>query len=244
MQEKLESIIKFFPLIFILLTTLGYVHLQTYYYFFDIEILNYIDITEIILLFFNKSILIIVGILIVNAVSYILDNKINNEANNKKESSTKKRNFILNNLGVIIIIFLLIYIVIVLISGKYISLIYPIGYLICGIIYLVLEKHFFKILFLNHTPFFFFSISTSIVVLLLINLSTITNSIEKGYNVRNNNLIIKQVCFSYNNKIIKTSKEIVYIGETKKNLFLFDLKQNETIIYKMENIDNFRMKAE
>ena len=128
-------------------------------------------------------------------------------------------------------------------SGSYISLIYPIGYAICAIIFLVIEKYFFKILFFNHTPFFFFSINISIVALLLINLSTITNSIEKGYNVRNNNLIIKQVSFLFNNEIIKTSKEIIYIGETKKNLFLFDLKNNETIIYKMENIDNFRVKV-
>lgn len=79
-------------------------------------------------------------------------------------------------------------------------------------------------------------------MVLLINLNTITTSIEKGYNIRNHNLAIKEVHFTYNDKNIDTSKQILYIGETKKNIFFFNSKTKETIIYKMENVDNLIMK--
>lgn len=247
MLEKVEAVIKFFPLIFVLLTTFGYVHLQCYYYFFDIEILNYLDLFEIILLFFNTSILLIAGILIVIALSFALDFKISNEADfvteeSKKKTQSKMQSYI-NLLALCVAVLLLAKIGFDLIFGHYIGIIFPIGFIICGIIFFVFEKYILKILFYNNrNPFFFFSVGISFGALLLIILMSVTSSIQKGYDVRYNYLTLKQVCFSYNDKIIKTSKYVKYIGETKKNLFLFDSKKNETIIFKMENIDNLRIK--
>ncbi|OXA91104.1 hypothetical protein, partial [Flavobacterium hibernum] len=83
-QTKLDSIIKSFPLIFIILTTIGYVNLESYYYFFDIEIINYLEISEILLLFFNKSILIILLLISIIFIIYLVDEKITQEINDNK----------------------------------------------------------------------------------------------------------------------------------------------------------------
>lgn len=77
--------------------------------------------------------------------------------------------------------------------------------------------------------------------MIFFNTLTITFSIENGYNVRYNNLKIKEISFLYNNKKIQTNEQLKYIGQTKNNLFLFDKKNQETLIYKTENIDNFKI---
>lgn len=104
MLNKLDTLIKLFPLIFIILTTLGYIHLQTYYYFFDIEILNYLELTEIILFFFSKSIIIISAILIIINITYATEIKKENEYKNK-EIKIKSKNKLLDKLGIFIFIF-------------------------------------------------------------------------------------------------------------------------------------------
>lgn len=243
MLKKLENIVNFFPLIFIFLTTLGYIHLQVFYYYFDIEILNYLDLTEIILLFFNKSILLVVGILIIIFSSYILENRVNNVTIKEKDlSENNLSSKILDKFAYLIIFLQILYIFIVVLSGNYIGLIYPIGFIICTIIYFMSEKYAFKNLFLNYRTFYFFSFNIGIVAFFLINLTTITSSIENGYNIRYNNKVLKQVYFRHNSKIVKTSKEIIYIGETKNNIFFFNSKTKETIIYKKENIDILSVK--
>ncbi|WP_281310005.1 hypothetical protein [Flavobacterium flavigenum] len=250
LKAELDTIIKSFPLIFIILTTLGYIHLQSYYYFFDIEIINYLEISEIPLLFFNKAILIILLILIIITISYFVDDKISKEENEienynlerLKHEISKPKNFINNNLGWIIIFFLIIYVIIALIFKNYIGLIYPIAYIICAIIYILSEKTILKTLVKNHNTFSSFIIYIGFIALILFNLSTISNSIEKGYKLRYENEQSKLIFFTYGEKVIETNNKLIYIGETKKNLFLFDKEKDETLIFKMDKIDNFKFR--
>lgn len=245
MIKKLEDLIKFFPLILILLTTLGYIHLQCFYYFFDIEILNYLDVSEIVLLFFDKSILLISGFLIVIAVSYILDDKLAKEIhsnNNPKDSKISRGDKFIKKCMYSVLLFMSLKIIFNIFTQNYIKLIFPIGFGICLLIFFLFEKYLFDIFIEKFSAFFFLNFTISLVALLLINLITISSVAEKGYNLKHNHQIIKQVSFSYNNKTIKTCNKLFYIGETKKNLFLFDSQKNETIIFKMEKIDNFMIK--
>ncbi|MHC0444074.1 hypothetical protein ACWA1F_01610 [Flavobacterium sp. 3-218] len=247
MLKKLEDLVKFFPLLFVVLTTLGYIHLQCYYYFFDIEILNYLDLSEIILLFFDKSILLILGLLLVIAISYILDDKLERKfyTSTKEESSRPKidRNKRFFKIIKYFLFFTLaLQIISNLIRENYIGLVFPIGFIISIIIFFLFEKFFFRVFLEKYSSFFFLSFTISLAVVLLINLNTISSVLEKGYNLRHNHQTIKQVSFYYNNKIVKTSNKLFYIGETKKNLFLFDSQKSETLIFKMENIDNLRIK--
>jgi hypothetical protein len=250
LKAKLDTIIKSFPLLFIILTTLGYIHLQSYYYFFDIEIINYLEISEIPLLFFNKAILIILLILIIITISYFIDDKISKEEieidkydlERLKYETSKPKSFTVNNFGWIIVFFLIIYIISNLIFKNYIGLIYPIVYLICGFLYVLSEKTILKILTKNHNIFSTVIIHLSFTSLILFNLFTITNSIEKGYKLRYENEQSKLIFFTYDKKVIETNKKIIYIGETKKNLFLFDKEKDETLIFKMDKIDNFKFR--
>lgn len=249
-KTELDTIIKSFPLILIVLTTLGYVHLQSYYYFFDIEIINYLEISEIPLLFFNKSILIILLILIIIIISYFVDDKIAKEENEienynleklKYEISKPKR-FIHKILGWVIIFLLVTYIIINLIFKNYIGLIYPIFYIICALIYILSEKTILKTLVNKHNTFSSIIIYLGFASLILFNISTISNSIEKGYRLRYENEQSKLISFTYDEKIIETNKKIIYIGQTKKSLFLFDKEKDETLIFKMEKVDAFKFR--
>lgn len=247
MFNKLESATKFFPLIFVLLSALSYIHLEFYYLFFDINILSYLDLSEIVLLFFNKSILITIFIIIIIVVSYILDYRINKETTSKIEEAKLKvkRGFrykTLNNLWLIMIVTLLIYIVFVLITKDYIGLIFPIGYIILMLIFYVFVRHIAIIFISKHTIIFSFSFWVGIFTVSLFNLLTLTKSIETGYNVRYKNKVIKNISFTYNQKQIETSQALKYIGETRSSLFLFDNTRLETIIFKMENIDNMKIR--
>jgi hypothetical protein len=247
MFEKLKGLINFFPLIFIILSTLGYINLQAYYYFFNIEILNYLELSEIILLFFNTSILLIAGIIFIVGLSFILDHKIMNEFDiNNVDSNQTRTNKIQSSLkigGLFILILIVLQILFNLIIKNYMGIIFPIGFIICGIVFFVVDKYFFNVLIIkSKRPFLFFTTVISFFSLLLINLITITNSMQNAYDIRYNHFQIKQLCFSYNSKTIKTSEELLYIGETKSALFLFDSKNSETIIFKIENIDYMRIK--
>lgn len=171
MLKRLEDLIKFFPLIFIILTTFGYIHLQSYYHFFDIDILNYLDLFEIILLFFDKSILLISGILIVIVISFIIETQITQERTKELSDETaeeianritKNKSDLLKSqkrakiIAIVFVILLILYIVNILFEEKYIKLIYPVGYTICFAIYYLLEKYFLDKLYLKSTTFFFF----------------------------------------------------------------------------------------
>ncbi|GAA6767042.1 hypothetical protein AAFH68_29900 [Flavobacterium sp. CGRL1] len=139
MFEKLKGLINFFPLIFIILSTLGYINLQAYYYFFNIEILNYLELSEIILLFFNTSILLIAGIIFIVGLSFILDHKIMNEFDiNNVDSNQTRTNKIQSSLkigGLFILILIVLQILFNLIIKNYMGIIFPIGFIICGIVF-------------------------------------------------------------------------------------------------------------
>jgi hypothetical protein len=245
-ETKLESIIKYFPLIFIILTTIGYINLQSYYYFFDIEIINYLEISEIILLFFNKSILIILLLISIISIIYLIDDKISQEINDNeknlevlkhKEEKTNKRIF---KGGWVLIILTIFFIITNIVSANYIGLIFPIGFLLLIIINRIAEKTVLKIIIKKNDSIFSFFIYFGFQILLLFNLLTISNSIENGYKLRYQSKQSKLVCFSYNGKTIETNKKTIYIGETKKYLFLFDKENEETLIFKMEGINDLK----
>ena len=107
---------------------------------------------------------------------------------------------------------------------------------------LIVENRILKILINKSNVFSTFSIYVSFILLVLFNLSIITDSIEKGYNIRYGNSVSKQISFDYNNGEIKTSKSIVYLGETRNDLFMFDRMNSKTYIYKKKKIENYIIK--
>ena len=262
MNKTVETVIKFSPLVFAILTVLGYIYLQSFYYFFEIELINHLELSEIPLLFYNKSIIIVASLFSIFLISYYfndkldenqkdLDEKINIEKDpNEKlkilkkdrDESTISFNKKKKAFGITLLILLSLYILSNLITGNYIRLLYPIGYIIFAIIMLIAENRILKILINKSNVFSTFSIYGSFILLVLFNLSIITGSIEKGYNIRYGNSVSKQISFDYNNGEIKTSKSIVYLGETRNDLFMFDRMNSKTYIYKKKKIENYIIK--
>lgn len=52
----------------------------------------------------------------------------------------------------------------------------------------------------------------------------------------------KQITFKYNLKTVSTSKQNIYIGQTQTSLFIYDIKNKNTQVYKAENIDSLIIK--
>ena len=84
MNKTVETIIKSFPLVFATLTVLGYICLQSFYSFFGIELINYLELSEIPLLFYNKSIIIVAILFLVFLLSYYLSDKLDEDQNELK----------------------------------------------------------------------------------------------------------------------------------------------------------------
>ena len=76
MNKTVETVIKFSPLVFAILTVLGYVYLQSFYYYFEIELINHLELSEIPLLFYNKSIIIVASLFSILLISYYLNDKL------------------------------------------------------------------------------------------------------------------------------------------------------------------------
>lgn len=54
----------------------------------------------------------------------------------------------------------------------------------------------------------------------------------------NNGTQIKEVSFSYHNELIKSDSITVFIGATKNNIFLYNRRTFETLIFEKNNISN------
>jgi hypothetical protein len=249
-ETKLDLIIKSFPLIFVILTAIGYINIQSYYYFFDIEIINYLEISEIPLLFFNKSILIILLLISLIIFVYFIDDKISQEVNDDEkdlqvlEKKTEKFKKTLFKGGWFLISIIIFFIMIDLFFANYIGLVFLVGYLLLIIIHIIIEKTLLRSLIRKDNSSSLLIIYFGFLTVMFFNLFTISNSIEKGYKLKYQDTQSKIICFVYDGKIINTNKRILYIGETKKFLFLFDKLKEETLIFKTEEINDlkFRLK--
>lgn len=65
-----------------------------------------------------------------------------------------------------------------------------------------------------------------------------TQSYSAAYNIRGGNPVY-EVEFTYNNKSIRTNKELVYVGGTQSYVFLRDRKVHKNLVYKNDKIENF-----
>lgn len=50
------------------------------------------------------------------------------------------------------------------------------------------------------------------------------------------------LAFQYNERSVNTSDSLLYIGETSTHLFLYDSKDSVSLVYKVSNIENLKIK--
>lgn len=255
MYKVFEVFLKAIPVFVIATTVLGYLHLASYYYLFDIKIINYIDFSEIPLLFFNTSILLMFFVLMVvvinfqilqksqkkeiqfeNELNKIDDIRLKQEKKVIREEQSKKS---IRRIKLYVKIFSVLIVISGLITGlvfkQYISMTLI---LIFGIISFLLFEKIVKVINVGrernqkeHFLLFF-----SIIYLFFTSLITLSAKIKESYDIKYGNKEIINTSFVYNEKKIKTDKKVKYIGETKNYIFLYDTFQKSTHIYKKEKV--------
>lgn len=275
-SNQIEKILKLIPIISGFVTILGYINLNIYYSFFGIKIVNYIDFSEILILFFDEALLLLFLLITALLISFFLDkNELKLNGNElKKDKKMYPKEDILQELEdlkirkielnknfktritelkkktksfdiwatIIIGLLTLISITIDLISKSYINLVFTISFLIFLILSLLIVKPFISYCVEKKISVFLtFSILSCSYITLYIMLSTISDSIKIGYNKKYSTTESKELSFNYNSHKIKTTESIIYIGETKSNLFLYDRINNETLFFKRNDLENFKI---
>lgn len=244
MPKVLDTYLKALPVFIIILTAIGYLYLFSYYIIFGINIIYYIDISEILLLFINYSVLLITAAAIVSIKTFIIINKSkNDELSNEKETPEEKlktknsikRILLFKNITAIVLI------VVGAIYGLAFKEYFTMSVLITlGIIVLLFFKKAANLLTIGrkgNKPEFFL-LSFSIIYLLILSLVPLLFQINKAYNVKNYDKEIINTNFSYQEIKIETTKNLKYIGETRNYIFLYNQSKKESIICEKDKITN------
>jgi len=256
----MKKIVEYVPIITVCLIYFGFCNLHYYYKEFHIDIYQYISNTEI-LLSFLPTIVLLASTSYLFAYSRLInhpdfikkDGKTNSNReiveNNKEEEEEikpqqkKKLWRILSNFPVPLFLLLFIQIIITVILTKCfgfktyelqdINLVY--AFLFLSIIY------FSSTLFKNQKL-----INDNILLITIFSVIYLGNQISTYRKLDadkiKDGISNRKIVFEYSGKKISTSNQNVYIGQTQSHLFLYNIKDKSTNIYKTENIDFLNIK--
>ena len=237
-MEKLKENI---PLLTILIIGLGYFRLKIYYNEFDIEIYNYIQLSEILTSFLDY--LTAFTILLVILIGGLLTNTVLSDKPTGKDFKSSLNNFYNKNIGTVILaaVFGGIYgayqqydktqdtkaaLGMILISALVIALISVFHFTIRSEF---VDKTLSKIFLVS------FILMTVIGGALFLGKVEAKNKKEE-YKVRN--YIIQT-----DSKVITTNKSIIYIGKTENFYFLYNDSLKETSIFNKDQIRTVKVKV-
>jgi hypothetical protein len=249
----MKKIIEYVPIITVCLIYFGFCNLHYYYKEFNIDIYHYISNTEI-LLSFLPTIVLLASSLYVFAYSKLVNhpdlieknNKIESEETVEKEDNEKgikpkrEKNIwpLLLNIPFQLLVIILTESAINFVLIKYFNYkTYQLQEV--NIIYVILFLAYFyyatdlfknkKLVNDNALLITFFSVlylGSQIGTYRKLDADKIKDGISN-----------KKIEFEYNGKKISSSKQNIYIGQTQSHLFLYNVKNKSTSIYKTENID-------
>jgi hypothetical protein len=265
MPDKKESYLKiikeYLPLIYIFLVCFGYFDKSLYFNQFEINILNYLSIPELILIFIPLGSMIFTSfiLLIIVFSPALIFRKTENKLDSEDENITynllfKIRNIpnkilrkILENIYFIVGIFIMIYLQIIpLLLFFYYAIsriftkvffnknIFILSIILWGIFFFLKFKFQRSKIRLNpKINLFVYSIMISIgfVVYFYMNI----NTAERILNGKSD----YYVKFRLDSKIIETNKDLLYFGQTNQYIFLRAIETNESYIYNKKNIKEF-----
>jgi hypothetical protein len=173
---------------------------------------------------------------------YILSTSYTNLKSSLSKTNRKSGNsillIILNILGIFIGIGLILYFIwyifyfLLCIEGKYVNP--SVGQLVFyGLLWFILFDELIEKVYKNNSR----AINISRVLLLLVfSVGFINFSSSKEAKEIINGKSRKNIVFEYNNSMVKTDMNLVYVGKTEKYLFLRNLKEKENYIYPTDKI--------
>lgn len=237
---KVENLIKFIPLGTIVLTLISGIKLAIYYKQFQIQIFDFIELKEIITLFFDDilyyisafSVVLIIYLLITSFSSFRLSTEPNTGKikDQVKEDKTLGRH--INFIGIMAIVILLGLSTLVYFSDyslyMKVSLVKSnvFGFLTLG---LVVSAYKGWIKNLTAVLTFYFGIIT-------IGFLAIEGFLEAQKVKSNNN---EQVFKIKTSEGIYQQNQFSYIGKSNKYLFLYDKNENSSLILPISKLDSF-----
>lgn len=257
----MKKIIEYVPIITVCLIYFGFCNLHYYYKEFNVDIYHYISNTEI-LLSFLPTIVLLASTFYVFAYSQLInhpdfikkyekvtgdqeiveDNKIEEEEEIKPQQKRKIWR-ILSTFPVPLILLLFIEIITSLILTECfgfktfelqnIKLFY--AFLFLSLIY------FSSTLYKNQKL-----INDNILLITIFSVIYLGNQISTYRKLDadkvKDGMPNRKIVFEYSGKKISTSNQNVYIGQTQSHLFLYNIKNKSTYVYKTENIDSLIIK--
>ena len=244
--KKLKTLLPYIGSFFILC---GYLKLSLFYHHFNIKITEYLELTEIISLFIGDAMLYIAIVFLVNLYSFInqdLSQSIENENRqdeilNTEDASLRLKKFLnmrKEQLGAIAAITILNAILIYFKVQNSILVMMNI-ILIAWVIatYILYEfRRKYKLVYNKDLNITYYNLILSLNLFLVYIFSSIY--VDINFTEKLNNNVIK---FNYKENVITTDKNILFIGETKNFLFLFNNKQKKTSVYPRNEISNFEI---
>jgi len=256
--------------LYVILIYLGYINYFSYYIIFDINIINYLTFGELLMSFLNLTIpfltLIAVFLFFIitrqifigdqnegdkyfyDNITDILPGSINNfvgKIKQKKWKSFSTYLFLVHTLSQIIIsiivyafIFIFPFVLLLNILGK--TLIYDLGVLdifVFGLVWLMMFNEvihrYYKNTDMRRLVF------CSAVFLFFIGYLMLVNK-SRAKNILNGNGLEK-IEFSFDDNLIKTDSNLLFIGQTENYIFLRHKKDSTTLIYSKEKVDHIKI---
>ncbi|WP_185290166.1 hypothetical protein [Chryseobacterium lactis] len=226
--EKASKIIPFLSIIILLSSIIKY---YTFYFNFGININEYTELSEFPLLFINDLFFYLV--FIISFIFYFpfvyLRIYIRQKFNSNIFTFSVTKYFTKFSLPVIILIILNICFKDIPLDIKLNSIeTYIVTFFALLLIYLDKDITYSKNYFFIITIFLMLSFS-------MLNAFSEISKIERGK-------ISHQISFTSDNKEIKTTSTQIYLGKTKNFIFIYNNKIKETIVYKFDEIKDFKIR--
>jgi len=252
-KDYLGKIVSYFPFFAVIALGYGIINQYVYYYFFNINILEYTELNELLLDTLNHLIVIIIPFIVLFSIAlYIIIKSVDREyeklsvedkAKRIGESSIKKKPsktyWVLGSMSVMFIICLFsLYII-----DKRFSLLdnsYNISIMLSCLLFTLCTDYFPEL----YKRIFGRKIETSLYLILLSCLLLVGISITKGlYNASETKKNINNKIYVINDKdTIKSSKHYYFIGKTKGYFFFYNDTANTTDAYGIKDIKIFHLK--
>lgn len=268
-MNKIELISKLLSVGIVGFTIYGYLLLQTHYWFFGIQIMQYLDISEVLTLLYSNYVILVMIIMTAISIIYYYMKVVESKETSKKEEDEKAEKILekkelasyykkridsitnetnkykrLNKkrfyyFTVPFITLLTFWALSNLMENRYVESIFPFVMALIILLGELTDSLLIKIFHNKPTNYLFSGVLIPWILIFFAH--TFSETIVDAYNLKKKDYIKLNISFKYNNELIKTNEELKYIGQTKKNLFIYDVSKNETLLYKTEKIDDFKI---
>jgi hypothetical protein len=238
------------PFIGVFLIGLVYVKLSLYYGHFNIDIINYLELSEILTLFLPDLVTYILVLGVVLFILFLVQTK--SEAIRsfeKKEKVIVTPSFLNRVKGIYRYTKLILFPVVFLLICYLISFIWirdafwvlfyktfilPVFYILT-FLFFEFEYRYFEIygkrIGATYSNLFF--ICSMVCLFSIASAKSETLRVEKGES--------KIISFTFNSKNVSTNNTTVYIGQTKNYLFIYNVIKKETAVYQKDDLIDFRI---